>query len=150
MNPFKFRLATLLRVREQTRDQRRAALAEAYRVDEVLRRQAERIAEELHALKELCRATAGPGTVDVDRLVEAQRYEMVARKQQADIGRQRESVAAEIDRRRQSLVEADRDVKLLERLRERQAEQNRAEQQRQDVKRLDEVGIQQAMREVAL
>ena len=36
MGKFKFRLATLLRLREATRDERRAELAQAYRADEII------------------------------------------------------------------------------------------------------------------
>jgi len=41
MPKFQFRLATLLRLREATRDERRGRLAEAYRVDEVVEAQLE-------------------------------------------------------------------------------------------------------------
>ena len=149
MSRFVFRLAPVLRVREAARDECRAALAEAYRVDDVLRRQWDAIQAEWVELVNLCRRVAGPGTVDVDRLVESQRYELSLKSRQVAVGRQRDVVAAEIDRRRQSLVEADREVRVLEKLRERQAEQYRAQEERREVQRLDEVAQQQAVREVA-
>lgn len=150
MSKFKFRLAALLRLREATRDERRAALAEAYRVDDVLRQRLDGVAGELNGLKIAWRQAAGPGIVDVDRLVESQRYELALRSRQAELERQRENVAAEIQRRRQALIEADREVRVLEKLRERQAEQHRREEERRDAKSLDEVAQQQAMREFAL
>lgn len=147
MSRFTFRLAGLLRLRESTRDERRAALAEAFRVDDVLRRQMDRLDAEVAGLRDACRRAAGPGTVDLDHLVEAQRYETALRSQREAILRQRETVAAEIERRRQALVEADRDVRVLEKLRERQLEQHTREEARREVKRLDEVAIHQVMRE---
>ncbi len=57
-------------------------------------------------------------------------------------------MATEIERRRQALVEADREVRVLEKLRERQAEQHRREEDLQEAKRLDEVAAQQAFRQV--
>lgn len=147
MSKFKFRLSALLRLREMTRDERRAALAEAYRVDDTLRKQLDRLSEELNSLKTICRQAAGPGRVNIDCLVETQRYEMAMKVQQSQIVRQRETVAAEIDRRRQALIAADRDVRVLEKLREHQADQFRREEEHKDAKRLDEVAFQQAMRE---
>jgi|SRR5271157_4649690 len=146
MARFTFRLTALLRLRESRRDECRAALAEAYRIDEVLRKQFEGLGRELDALREFCRLNASPGAVDVDRLVEAQRYELVARAQQQRLAQQRQAVAAEIERRRQALVEADREVRVLEKLRQRQAEQHRHEEERHESKRLDEVAAQQAFR----
>jgi len=47
MGRFKFRLATLLRLRELARDERRAQLAQACRAQELLDEQRRRLAEEL-------------------------------------------------------------------------------------------------------
>ena len=58
-------------------------------------------------------------------------------------------MAAEIERRRQALVEADREVRVLEKLRQRQAEQHRREEELREAKRLDEVAAQQAFRQDA-
>ena len=148
MSVFKFRLAPLLQLRAATRGERRAALAEAYRVDEVLRQRLAAVTGELQALCAERRQLAAPGVVNVDRLVESQRYELVAKMQEAQLVRQREGVAAEIQRRRQALVEADREVRVLEKLRDRQAEAFRREEEHKEAKRLDEVAFQQVLREV--
>ena len=148
MAKFIFRLESLLKLREARRDECRAALAEGYRVDEVLRKQFDSMERELDALKEFCRRKASPGGIDIDRLVEAQRYELVTRAQQGNIAQQRETVAAEIERRRQALVESDREVHVLEKLRERQAEQYRREEEVGEARRLDEVATQQTYRKM--
>jgi flagellar FliJ protein len=139
MAKFKFRLATLLRLREAARDDRRAELAEAFRVDDVLSKQLKQLAEELGELRIRRRSVAGPGTVDVDQLVESQRYEVALRVQEHLLTEQRKTVAVEIERRRQTLVEADRQVRVLEKLRQRQTERHRQEENRQEAKLLDEV-----------
>jgi flagellar protein FliJ len=149
MSRFHFRLEPLLKLRESRRDECRAALAEAFRVDEVLRKQFDALEQDLAALREYCRQKSAPGGVDIDRLVEAQRYELVTRSQQRSIVQQRETVAAEIERRRQALVEADREVRVLEKLRERKAEQHRREEELREVKRLDEVASQQTFRKMS-
>jgi flagellar FliJ protein len=149
MSKFTFRLATLLRLREATRDERRGELAEAYRVDDTLKQQLQRTEAELTALQTQYRQTLAPGEVDVNRLVEAQRNELVLRSQRAQIVRQRETVQGEIERRRLVLAEANREVRVLENLRDKQAAQHRQEEERREMKRLDEVAQQQALREVS-
>ena len=150
MSRFIFRLEPLLKIRGARRDECRAALAEGYRVDEVLRKQFDSMERELDALREFCRRKASTGHVDIDRLVEAQRYELVTRAQQGKIAQQRETVAVEIERRRQALVESDREVRVLEKLRERQAEQHRREEEVREARRLDEVATQQTYRKMQL
>jgi flagellar FliJ protein len=147
MAKFKFRLTTLLRLRETTRDERRAELAQAYGVDDVLRDRLERVGREVERIRRECREAAGPGEVDVDRLAEAQRYELALRAQQTQLVRQRETVAAEIQRRRQALLDANRDVRVLEKLRDKQADAHRAAEDRREARRLDEAAQVQFMRE---
>jgi flagellar FliJ protein len=148
MATFIFRLEPLLKLRQARRDECRAALADGLRVDEVLRKQFENLERELDALREFCRRKVSPGGIDIDRLVEAQRFELVTRAQQRNIAQQRETVATEIERRRQALVEADREVRVLEKLRERQAETHRREEESREARRLDEVATQQTYRKM--
>jgi flagellar FliJ protein len=139
MARFKFRLATLLKLREAVRDERRAELAQAYRADDVLNKLLEQTRTELNSLEDQCRKAAGPGTIDIDRLIEAQRYEIILKLQQRHLNEQRGRLAAEIERRRVALLAANREVRILEKLRERQLEQYQQAENRLDVKRLDEI-----------
>ena len=147
MAKFQFRLATFLRLREAARDERRAALAEAYRADDVLRQREEMMAEEISALKGSCRQAVGPGTVDIDKLLAAQRYEITLRAEQTQLSRQREMIKAEIERRREAVVQANRDVRVLEKLRERQAERHRDDQAHREIRELDEIAGRRALPE---
>ena len=147
MAKFRFRLATLLRLREAARDQRRHVLAEAYRVDDVLRRRIEVAERELDALRQRTRQMAGPGAVNVDQLLEAQRYELALRAGQQQLDKQRQAVAEEIERRRHDLAEAGRDVRVLEKLREKQSRRHAIEEGRRDIKMLDEVAQRRAVQE---
>lgn len=145
MAQFKFRLATLLKLREATRDERRTELAQAYRADDVLADHIQQVQNESNELQKQCRRAAGPGTIDIDRLIEAQRYEIVLKLQQRHLNEQRAKLAAEIERRRVALLAANREVKVLEKLREHQLEQYKQEESRLDIKRLDEVARLQAL-----
>lgn len=147
MAMFKFRLATLLKLREATRDERRSHLAQAYQADAILQQQQEQIAQELTDLQGVYRTSAQPGNVNVDRLIAAQRHEVVLRFQGQQLQQQRETIAQEIERRRAALAEANREVKVLENLRERQQERYQEEENRRDIQRLDEVAQLRALRE---
>ncbi len=150
MSKFKFRLATLLRLREATRDQRRSELAEAYRVDDVLQKQIEYVGKEMDWLMHRYRKAAGPGIVNVDGLVDTGRYELMLRSQQNQLDRQRETVGKEIERRRESLLVADRDVRVLEKLRRKQSQRHLSEQNRQEIKLLDETAQRRVVLEEVL
>ncbi len=144
MAAFTFRLATLLRLRESIRDQRRQDLAQALRAEELLRQEQERVENEIRELAERSRQAAGPGEVHVDTLLEAERFELVLLARRRLLANQQEMLQAEIQRRREALVEANRQVQVLQRLRQRQAERHRHEENRREVLALDEVAQRQA------
>ncbi len=147
MAKFTFRLATLLRLRETDRDRRRTELAEAYRADEIIHQHRRRVAGELRVLAKQARQAAGPGELDVDQLLEARRYEMVLRSQDQQLAERQQAVQAEIDQRRQALVEANREVRVLETLREKQREHHRRQENRREIKQLDETAARRHVRE---
>ena len=150
MAKFKFRLATLLRLREADRDERRGELAEAYQADQIMENQQKELEANLAELALKCREAVAPGPVDVDRLVDTQRFEILFREQRQHLLQQREAAAVEIERRRARLVEANREVRVLEKLKERQMQRHREEEGRREVKVLDEVaGIRRFRKEVS-
>ena len=139
MARFQFRLATLERLRESLRDERRAQLAEAFRLADALAEQKRHVAENL---REIARSRAVvSGVVDVEKLLAATRYEAVLLVEQAQLERQAAAVAVEIEKRREALVAADRDVRTLEKLREAQQARHRAEQEKKSCKLLDEMAL---------
>lgn len=144
MPRFQFRLASVLRLREAARDERRLRLAEALRAEQLLGEQRAQVQAALGDVQQRARDAARPGPVQVDRLVDAQRYELVLLAQLADLGQKAQLLAREIDARRQALVAADRDVRVLEKLREQQRERHRAGEQARDTKQLDEIGGRRA------
>ena len=139
MKPFRFRLVTLLRLRVSARDRRRAHLAQAYEAEDVLQRRKGELAGEVVGVDRHSRAAAGAGPIEVDALVTAQRYKAILRAESKLLGEQSATVAEEIERRREPLVAADRDVKVLKKLREKHRERHRKEENRQEVKMLDEI-----------
>lgn len=139
MKTFRFRLATLMRLREAARDRRRANLAQAFEADDVLQRRQEELADDAMEVDRHARGAADLGSIQVDTLVTAQRYKMILQAESKLLSQQSVSVSEEIERRREALVVADRDVRVLEKLREKHQERHRKEEHRQEVKMLDEI-----------
>jgi flagellar protein FliJ len=139
MAKYKFRLNTLQKVREAHRDQQRASLAEAFRAEQVLAENRAELADEERELRELQRSASAGQYLDVNRLLEAQRYELLLKAQGEVLAKQAVLLAAEAERRRQTLVEADREVRVLELLDERHRRAHDRDEQRAETKRLDDV-----------
>jgi len=75
----------------------------------------------------------------VDRILQTHRYEAILKGTLAQLAAQEKQVAAEVERRRQALTEADRQVRVLEKLKERQRDEHQRGQQRQEMKQMDEI-----------
>jgi flagellar export protein FliJ len=141
MSSFHFRLETLLRLRLADRDQRRAELAKAQRAEVTLLAQSDALACEQVETQELTRKLAAPGTADVDRLIASHRYELVLRTKAQQLAGQIQQVRAEVERRWQIVVEADRQVRVLEKLRERQQLAHNVGEAKHEQKQLDEQAL---------
>ena len=139
MAKYKFRLDTLQKVREAHRDQQRGSLAEAFRAEQVLAENRAQLADEERELRDLQRSASAGQYLDVSRLLEAQRYELLLKAQSQELAKQAILLAAEAERRRQILVEADREVRVLELLDERHRRAHDLDEQRAETKRLDDV-----------
>jgi flagellar FliJ protein len=142
MAKYRFRLETLQKVREAHRDQQRASLAEAFRAEQVLAESRAQLAIEEQEVRELKRSATAGQYLDVNRLVEAQRYEILLKAQSQELAKQAMLLAAESERRRQILVEADREVRALDLLDERHQRAHAIQEQRTEAKRLDEAATQ--------
>ena len=99
----------------------------------------QRLGEEQAALAARTAELKAPGVADVDRLLQAHRYAGVLALQRRTLENQLSQVRAECQRRRLALVEADRQVQILEKLRERQEAAYRKQQDRTETKELDEL-----------
>jgi flagellar FliJ protein len=143
---FRFRLATVQRLREAARDARRGELAQALRAAEMLRARREEIEAQLQATRgEIARRSA-PGAADVDALMAAHRYEQTLRAERAGVQQQEKQVQAELERRRDALVEADRAVRVLEMLHERRAAEYQTSEDRREQRELDQIAVLRASR----
>ena len=135
---FRFRLETLLRLRVAERDQRRAEFAKAIRAEEMLRSEERKHQQEQVEAAQRGRVLRSPGAADVDAIMHTHRYEVVLAAKRRQLAAQIAQVQTEVERRRQVVVEADRQVRVLEKLRERQAVAYRRQVSRREAKQYDE------------
>jgi flagellar FliJ protein len=151
MSNFKFRLQTVLRLRHAVRDERRAELGRAQRAAEVLREQQERIAAEAienqNATRQMMTKQASSTSgVSVDGLLNAHRHALVLKSHIAQLAQQQKQVEVEIAKRQAALVEADRDVRVLEKLQEKGQNEHDLHELAIEQRELDEIAVLRAFR----
>lgn len=139
MAKFRFRLATLLKIRRATRDARYAELGQAYQAATTLAEHRQAVQEKLRAHQRAVRRAASPGTINLERMIQAQRYHAVLKTEAQLLTSQTQLLEGEIERRREAVAAADRDVRVLEKLRDRQWQRHQQEVWKEDIKQLDEV-----------
>ncbi len=141
MARFRFRLNTLRRLREMHRDEQRSRLATAYEAERILQEQRDGLAVESTELAKTQRELMTRGRVDVNELLTAQRYQLALDAQSRTLAAQAAKLAEEVERRRMAVMEADREVRVLDKLEERQLQQHREAASRAETKLLDEIAV---------
>ncbi|UUO07664.1 flagellar export protein FliJ [Blastopirellula sp. J2-11] len=141
MASFHFRLATYLKLKIAARDQRQAELMEVLSIQEQLTREMQETAELLETTITEARDGCSVGRMNVDSLIVAQRElnhlrSLIAHKQSLQ-----RKLNPHIEQRRNALLEAEKEVRSLEKLRERQEKRFQTEQERLDSLELDEIGL---------
>jgi flagellar export protein FliJ len=136
---FRFRLQSLLAVHRMEREQRQLALAEALAVQQALDRERGEVETALADQLIGSRATAAPGRVDADGLAAVHRYMTSLRGRLAALAERERTLVAETEARRQAVVEIDRKLRVIEKLRDRQHERFETECSRAEARELDEI-----------
>jgi flagellar FliJ protein len=141
---FKFRLASVLRFRERKREDRRLELRALEQAKENLVSDIERLEQSLVRQRNEMEARQGKFVSVAEMRLAADFVQRVT-----DRIRERKSVLAIVEAKaaakRDELLEANRDVKSLEQLRERRREKHRVEEAREEQKLTDEVGQRTAL-----
>ncbi len=141
MAKFRFRLETLLRLKVAARDQCRAQLAEVLQAEQQLQEQQAQIREEIEAQHEYLRKTTASGGLNVDLLAAAQREVMYLK----GLGQQKQQLMQQlvphIQQRRQALIDADHEVRTLEKLKQHKWEQHNKSEAAREAKQMDEIAM---------
>lgn len=143
MAQFQFRLDTLLKIRERERDNRQLELLQALSAEEILLERAKLLDMEHQRLQENLRA-ATCGVLDVDQVLGYRRYELILAAQREELGRQLEAIQEEVERRRAALLEANRALRMLELLRDKQRERFLKNTLKKEFKEMDELTHRQS------
>jgi flagellar protein FliJ len=138
MARYRFRLKTLLAMREAERESCRAQLAEVLTAERALDDKKQSIENELFCQRSRSRARLAPGRIDLNALTTADGYERGLRSRLRAINADAAALAVSVVERRQALAAADREVRALEKLRDRQLEDFRRDSARAETKELDE------------
>ncbi len=130
-----------MKLREAERDRCREELADAYRAEQILNDRQQAISLEIKDTQQVSRQKSRPGPIEVDGLLNTHRYELLLTAQLQQIAAQRTKVEEEIERRRQTLIKADQDLRMLEKLRERHASEFRFREEKLQVAQMDELAL---------
>jgi len=138
MGRFIFRLQSVLDVRATACNECRARLAESFAAAAELDGRRQSIERELAAAVQL-RQAGRKGPLDVQHLASVQRYEQLLRGDLGIVGEQIHALEQRIEREREALIVADRQVRLLERLREKQLARHRQQESASELRELDDL-----------
>lgn len=133
-----FRLETLLKLRRDHRDAMRDEYAQAVQAGQILRERVESLERQRGELQDSLRQTLSGNEVAVDQVLDSRRYEFVLRLERVDLLKKLEMIEEETERRRENLLEAERELKTVDRLRERWEIEQGAVERRVEQSRLDE------------
>jgi len=144
MAQFQFRLESVLKIRERERDNRRLELLQAISAEEILLEQAKALDAQQKRLQEDLRAATRRGLLDVDQVLGYRRYELILAAQRDELARQLKAIREEIERRRAALLEANRALRVLELLRDKQRERFLKNAMKNELKQMDELANRQS------
>lgn len=137
-----FRLAAVLKWQERERDAHRQRLAEIVNEEELLRAELERWVKRIEQLQVRQREVLQAGPLPVSSLLDHQRYEESLRRELARLRQQQDALTLAHERCQQELQESDRQVRTLENLRDRQAQQWQTALQRREQATADDLAGQ--------
>ncbi len=143
MARFRYRLAPLLKIRENVRAERQTELSKAYEAQRIVNEQLEKVKNDIADCLNEGRESILAGRVRIDHLLALRRHEAHLLAQQAHAEGQLVEIGKEIERRRIALMEADREVKVLEKLKEKMKERHHQEELKAELKQMDEIAGRQ-------
>jgi flagellar export protein FliJ len=141
MARFRFRLQSLLQLRDADRQQRLGELAESLASERMCQQARRAVDGQRTTQRNAARHAAGRVTVDVDRLQAASEYDASLRERAAELARKQHELDAEIAERQRALAVADGHVRVLEKLRERQLQDFARQQVLAEINELDEAAL---------
>jgi flagellar export protein FliJ len=138
---FAFRYHALLKLRESRRDRCRQLLAGLLSDDRTLATRQTSVEKQRQLQLDELRDLAATGTVDVDRTIARRYYAARLTGEIQTLTRARALVARQLEQCRQALSKSDREVKVLEKLKEKQHAEFAYEENRREIRELGETWV---------
>ena len=133
----KFRLATLLKIREQERDQAAQRVMDARNAIEKLQSSRKEVLEENDRMNTF-RKESSQGAVNMQNILESQRFQMLLMAQVQQLDDHLGKLQQELERRESVLLQAQQSVKSLEKLRDQKIEKYQSAENHRMQERTDE------------
>lgn len=149
MAAFQFKFQTLLDYRTRVEEERQRELAQVLRMRMILHDQLRQMQQTIHQSKQALSESL-TGRVNVEQISHFARYSGQVERKGHDLVLRLGQLEKRIEQARQRLLDATRQRKALELLRDRHREQWQAQQDRREAMVMDELATQQYLRRVAV
>ena len=137
---FTFRLEPLITLRDNKLKECQAELAKVYEARRALEKRLQEVEDQLAEGITAARNLMQEGqTVNVEFLLGLRRQEMFLRADQNDLMQKMHTVDGLIEQCRAAVVEANKELKIVEKLKERRLEKYLEDEKKQETKAMDEI-----------
>lgn len=142
MAVFRFKLEGVLRHREHIEREHQRAVSELLARMTAMQAELKVLDDTVSQSTEQLRTSHLTGRIDLGYLTAHRRFMLATHAKAAALMQQMARLGQQIDEARQSLAEAAKQRKIIEKLKEKQFDRWREEQQRKELAALDEIGMQ--------
>ncbi len=139
--PFRFRLEPLITIRDNLLKEQQAVLARAYEARRIVEEQQTGLEQELAENAESAREMTRQSTVNVPYLLGLNRHEAALLEQKKELEAVLVKIDEEIERCRNLVMEANKELKIVQKLKEKRKEKYDAEEAQKETKMLDEIAL---------
>ena len=137
--PFTFRLDPLISIRDNFLKEKQAALAQVYEIRRIVEEKRLEIEKNIEANLQSAREMLHSGTVNVNFLLGLRQHDAFLVTQREENLRHIALLEEEIERRRNAVIEANKELKIIEKLKEKKHEEYLAEERRKETREMDEI-----------
>jgi len=149
MPKFIFKLEVVLRQRKGVEEMRQRELTVVIARLNVLQAQLRDLDQTVRAAEEELRNHHLTGRIDLNYLGAHRRFSNSMQRKAMELAQVIAGASGQVDEARKKLIDAARQRKVMEKLRERQHTRWKAEQERKELMELDEISVQQTLGKMA-
>ncbi|MGL4593231.1 MAG: flagellar export protein FliJ [Thermoguttaceae bacterium] len=136
---FRFQLDSLLSIRNSTLKEKQGALGKAYEARRIVEEKRFALAKDISDTLNSGREMIASGMISPDYLLGLRRHEAFLATQQQEVEQHLVLIDEEIERRLAAVVEANKELKMVEKLKEKRREKYVTEETRKEVVQMDEI-----------